>query len=38
MRTLRETPYTDVEGEGGDTGEGLSNQSVDDSGDDHSNE
>jgi hypothetical protein len=34
-RTLREDPYVD---EGGDSGEGLSNQPADDSGDDQSND
>jgi|SoiMethySBSTD1v2_1073268.scaffolds.fasta_scaffold4832094_2 hypothetical protein len=37
-RILHEEPYTDVESEGGDVGEGLSNQAVDDSGDDQSND
>jgi hypothetical protein len=37
-RTLWETPYADVESEGGDPGENLSNQAPDDSDDDHSND
>ena len=36
-RTLWETPYADVD-EGGDPGESLSNQPIDDSDDDHSND